>query len=307
MSIPACSQAPVYPYPVHKDIALTVTVVICTRNRPALLRDCLSAVSRLKPPPDDVLVVDNSSGDLETEHLAKKFGVRYTVEPIPGLSRARNRGLAESNSDILAYIDDDGDPDEDWLGLLLQPFADPQVAAVTGETIESHKDANEFRQAPVRTLSNRDPLWFEAATFGGLGVGTSMAIRKSACDVTPFFDVRLGRGTPIRIGEESRAFASLLARGFKAAHVPAAIVVHPLGTRDISLEASSSVSYWLMLFLESPGHRLDLLRFLYRRLRRVPLSWQRNPQAPGEIINSGWAIYLRAGLHALRLLFRGWK
>jgi glycosyltransferase involved in cell wall biosynthesis len=251
--------------------------------------------------------VDNSSGDLETEHLAKKFGVRYTVEPIAGLSRARNRGLEESNSDILAYIDDDGDPDEDWLGLLLLPFADPQVAAVTGETIESHKDANECRQAPIRTLSNRDPLWFEAASFGGLGVGTSMALRKSACDVTPFFDVRLGRGTPVRIGEESRAFASLLGRGFKAVHVPAAIVVHPLGTRDISLEASSSVAYWLMLFLESPGHRLDLLRFLYRRLRRVPLSWQRNPQAPGEIINSGWGIHMRAVLHALHLFFRGWR
>jgi len=264
-------------------------------------------VSRLKPAPDDVLVVDNSSGDSETKLLSKKFGARYTVEPIPGLSRARNRGLAESNSDFVAYIDDDGNPDEDWLGSLLQPFADPLVASVTGETIESHSNASQLRQTPLRTLSNRDPLWFEAATFGGLGVGTNMALRKSACDIVPFFDVRLGRGTPIRIGEESRAFASLLARGYRAVHVPPAVVVHPLGSRDLPLETSSSMAYWLLLFVESPGHRLDLLRFLYRRLRRVPLSWQRNPQAPGEIINSGWSTHWRAGLRALRLLFRGWK
>jgi glycosyltransferase involved in cell wall biosynthesis len=252
-------------------------------------------------------VVDNSSGEEETERVAREFGVRYTVEPITGLSRARNRGLSESNTDLVAYIDDDGRADEKWLGLLVAPFADPLVAVTTGETVELGSEADAFKGKPPRLLTSRSPLWFEIATFGGLGFGTNMVVRKSLCAGDQLFDVRLGRGTPIRLGEESHAFASLLKRGYSAVHVPQAIVIHPSSPRDVQLEASSSMAYWLLLFVESPDHRGDLLRFLFRRIRRVPLSWDRRPQLPGDIITSGWRVYLRAGLHALQLFARGWK
>ncbi len=94
---------------------LTAAVVICTRNRPIALRKCLEAVARLTRTPDEVVVVDNSSGDKETESAAREYSARYTLEPIEGLSRARNRGLIEGNSDIVAYLDDDAMPDERWL------------------------------------------------------------------------------------------------------------------------------------------------------------------------------------------------
>ena len=76
-----------------EEALLTVTIVICTRNRPCLLRECLQAVSRLDPKPDEVLVVDNTQGNKETEDAAAELGARYTIEPVTGLSRARNRGL----------------------------------------------------------------------------------------------------------------------------------------------------------------------------------------------------------------------
>ena len=252
-------------------------------------------------------MVDNSLGEEETERVAREFGVRYTVEPITGLSRARNRGLSESNTDLVAFIDDDARADEKWLGLLVAPFADPLVAVATGETVELDSETDALKNKPPRMLTSQSPLWFEIATFGGLGFGTNMIVRKSLCTGGQLFDVRLGRGTPIRLGEESHAFASLLKRGYSAVHVPQAIVVHPSWPRDIQLEASSSMAYWLLLFVESPDHRGDLLRFLFRRVRRVPLSWDRKPQLPGDIITSGWRVYLRAGLNALRLFARGWK
>jgi hypothetical protein len=145
------------------------------------------------------------------------------------------------------------------------------------------------------------------ATFGGLGFGTNMALRRSACGPGKVFDERLGRGAPLRIAEESHAFASLLARGFCAVHVPAAIVLHPEKPRDVEVEASSSMAYWLLLFFEFPGHRLDLLRFLFRRLLGKPLTWTRDPQGPGEIISSGWRVHLKAGLNGVLLYFRNRK
>jgi glycosyltransferase involved in cell wall biosynthesis len=293
--------------PLRKEIGLTAAVVICTRNRSALLEKCLQAVAALKPPPDDVLVVDNSAGDSETESIARGFSVRYSREPITGLSRARNRGMAESNTDIVAFLDDDSVPEEHWLEHILSPFADPQVAAVTGETILADVANGYSNQEPPRTLTNRDPLWFETATFGGLGVGNNMALRKAACLNGAAFDVRLGRGAPIRIAEESHAFATLLSKGYRAVHVPDAIVVHPVTNGDILTRASSSVAYWLLLFCEFPGHRLDLLRFLSRRLRRKPLPWPRNPQAPGDLITSGWRVYLRAAVRGALIYLRSRK
>jgi len=293
--------------PLQKETGLTVAVVICTRNRPAFLGNCLQAVARLKPAPDEVLVVDNSEGNEETAALALRFAVRYTVESTPGLSRARNRGMAESKTDIVAFLDDDATPDEHWLEHILTPFADPLVAAVTGETLLPETVNGFLSQESPRTLTKGDPLWFEIATFGGLGVGNNMALRKAACPTGAVFDVRLGRGAPIRIAEESHAFASLLTRGYRAVHVPDAIVVHPVTNGDIETRAASSVAYWLLLFSEFPGHRLDLLRFLFKRLRRKPLTWPRNPQAPGDIITSGWRVYLRAGIRGGLIFLRSRK
>ena len=74
-----------------KNSERTVTVVICTRNRPADLQRCLEAIAHLERGPDEVIVVDNTSGDKETEAVARDFGAVYIVESAVGLSRARNR------------------------------------------------------------------------------------------------------------------------------------------------------------------------------------------------------------------------
>src|ERR1017187_10224623 len=87
--------------------------------RPILLKRCLSAVARLHPAPTQVVVVDNSKGDADTEKVAREFGARYTLEPKAGLSHARKRGLDECETEAVAFLDDDAIPQPDWLGTLL--------------------------------------------------------------------------------------------------------------------------------------------------------------------------------------------
>jgi glycosyltransferase involved in cell wall biosynthesis len=222
-----------------------------------------------------------------------------------GLSRARNRGLAASNTDIVAYLDDDCEPEQQWLGILLEPFKNEMVGATTGTVITPQSPPRDLSTAAVRTLSDKDPLWFEIATFGGLGLGGNMALRKSACAGWQVFDERLGRGAPLQIGEETYAFAQLISRGYTAVNLPRAIVHHPPMTRySIENEARNSFSYWLLLFSAFPDHRADLIRFLSRRLWRKPLSWPREPQEPGDIIKSGWRVYIKAGISGLVLFLR---
>lgn len=287
---------------------LTATVVICTRNRPALLWRCLEAITHLERTPDEVIVVDNTSGDGETEAAARQFSAHYTFEPIAGLSRARNRGLSESKSEIVAYLDDDALPDERWLEFLLEPFADPRVGAVTGQTILPEAQAESGNLESTRFVSNKDRQWFEIAAFGGLGIGTNMALRKAACNGWKVFDERLGRGTQFQGMEEHHAFVHLLSIGYCAVHVPAAIVVHRSQQHgDIKQEARNQIAYSMLLFSEYPGQRLDLLRFLFRRARRKPLTWPRDTADPGEIITSGWRVLLTASFRAVALFFRSRK
>jgi glycosyltransferase involved in cell wall biosynthesis len=270
-----------------------------------LLRKCLEAIVRLDPGADEILVVDNTAGDAKAEAVSRELGARYIVEASPGLSRARNRGLKESKSEIVAYVDDDAMPDVAWLGLLLEPFADPRVAAATGRIhITGYGPVGRMQDAP-RVLNNKVPQWFEIATFGGLGLGSNMALRKTASGGRKLFDERLGRGAPFQSGEEYYAFALLLSQSYSAVYVPTAIVYHPpLSRRSVEQEACNCFTYWLLLFAEFPRNRGDLLRFLFRRLRRKPLTWARDPQGPGEIIGSGWRVKLKAALMGAILFLR---
>ncbi|HVC45664.1 MAG TPA: glycosyltransferase family 2 protein [Terracidiphilus sp.] len=289
-------------------VPVSVTVCVCTRNRPDLLRACLAGVTRMSPAADEILVVDNSSGDAAIKQIALEFGARYVLEPKPGLSRARNMAVAESASDVVAFLDDDAVPDEKWLESLLQPFADARVSTVTGRIVTPESPILGPDQRAPRTLTNRDLRWFEAACFGGLGLGSNMALRKSTCKGLTIFDVRLGRGAPFQIAEENYAFARLLSLGHTAVHVPAAVVYHPPFHRaSIEQEARNSITYWLLLFSQFPGHRMDLLRFLLRRLRKQKLSWPRDSQDPGDIISSSWQVTIKAATTGLILFLRSRK
>lgn len=293
------------PRRVSEESDLTTTIVICTRNRPTHLRKCLEGIAHLERAPDEVIVVDNTSGDEETEAVAREFSAVYTAEPILGLSRARNRGLAESNSEIVAYLDDDAVPDGRWLKLLLEPFADPRVAVVTGGTNSPESRAGGCNQEPTRFLSNKDRLWFEIAAFGGLGIGANMAVRKAACVGWKVFDERLGRGGPFQGAEEHHAFVHILSLSYCAAHVPAAIVFHSCQKPgDIKLEARNQIAYSMLLFAEYPGQRLNLLRFFFRRALRKPLTWPRDSPDPGKIISCGWPVLLAESFNAALLFFR---
>jgi len=289
---------------VSKDSELAVSIVICTRSRPGYLRKCLEAVAQLTPAADEVLVVDNTDGDAQTELIAHEFGARYTIEKMPGLSRARNRGIAESRCDIVAYLDDDAAPEIHWLGFLREPFSDLNIAAVTGRLLIPDSDTKSNLLLP-RRLSNKDPMWFEIAAFGGLGLGSNMAVRKSAADGRVIFEERLGRGAPFQIAEEHYALACFVSWGYTVVYVPEAIVFHPpRRRRDVEQEARNSIAYSWLLFFEFPDHRLDLLRFLIRRMRGQRLTWPRDTQEPGEIVTSGWRVLLKAALSATWLFLR---
>ena len=117
------------------------TIVICTHNRADLIGQSVeAALGQVRAGRDEVVVVDNASTDATPGVLAdllRRTGSAFHVvrEPQLGLSVARNRGLAEANGEIVAYLDDDAVPHAGWLEALEKPYRDPSVVAVGGRIV----------------------------------------------------------------------------------------------------------------------------------------------------------------------------
>jgi len=264
----------------------TCTVVICTRDRPAELDRCLRAVRKIDYSSFEVLVVDNAPSKAPAREAAE-CSARYVIEPVKGLSRARNRGALESASDLIAYIDDDAIPEPQWLSSIAAAFEDPRVMAAAGRVIPFEPSQSStgvplpgMREGrPQRVVDLSDPYWFEIANFAGIGGGANMAFRRSAFAEWPGFDIRLGRGAVIDGGEEDYAFFSLIDRGFSVVYTPRAVVRHPVPDtleeiRSAHLRALATISaYIIFLFFDQPRYRMRLLRYIAGGVVSVPRAW----------------------------------
>lgn len=89
-----------------------VSVVLCTRDpvRSRLARTLAGLSSQMLPSSQwELLLIDNgSTPSISTAELPPHTSnIRVIVEPVPGLTAARLRGIAESRSDVIVFVDDD--------------------------------------------------------------------------------------------------------------------------------------------------------------------------------------------------------
>lgn len=265
------------------------SVVVCTRDRPALLERCLSAVGALDHPSYEVIVVDNGSGDASTARLARRFGAQYLLEPRVGLSRARNVGARAARGDIVAFTDDDGVPDDDWLRRHADALAEGGLSGTTGRVLSLEPDsptarahdavgADDLGPHPLR-VDRRSPRWFELANFGGVGVGGNFALRRGLFAFGWGFREDLGLGNEI-LGEEHYAFFELIRAGHAISYVPEAIVRHQppsemtgVGCRKRRTLRSSG-AYLVMLLVEERGYRKWTLAYAVTSIGDRRRAWR---------------------------------
>ncbi len=261
----------------------SITVIVCTRDRPALLEQCLCALSKQTIRHFDTLVVDNAP-TRPIRDICERWGANWVLAPTPGLTHARNVGARLAQGEIIVYIDDDAVPEADWLELLVEDFRDPEIAAVTGRVHymkaqgDSRAISDEEASAGVvrmrRVFDQKTPRWFALACFGGIGDGGNMAFRRRLITSVQPFDERLGRGRALDSGDEHVLFASLLTKGYRIAHNPSASVRHP-SPPTLELQKArrfsdlrSSIAHLLFVWGEFPGYRIEVLRFLFRAMRK---------------------------------------
>lgn len=286
--------APTAHCPNHVESEETVTVVVCTRNRAVMLDRCLGALQALTYPYLDFLVVDNAPSDDSTRRVVERFAAAdprfaYVVEPLPGLSRARNRGLVTAGGRYLAYTDDDVSVDPLWIEGLIRGFQRrPDVACVTGLACSAGitSPAEVYFDARAASWSKRcDPDLFELPSpvdrgplypysAGIFGTGANFAFDRGVVLGLGSFDEALGAGTPTRGGEDLDIFVRVLRAGGAIAYEPAALVWHHHRADDASLLQQmygygTGLSAFMLKLLIQRATRADVLRRIPGGLARM--------------------------------------
>ncbi|MEZ5304502.1 MAG: glycosyltransferase [Verrucomicrobiales bacterium] len=115
---------------------LPYSVVIATLDRPDDLRRALRSLRAQAHPPAEVVVADASEGDASrlvcASSLAPGFRVRHLRCAVKSAAQQRNDGAALATTPLIAFMDDDAAADPDCLAELAEPFADGEVAGVSG-------------------------------------------------------------------------------------------------------------------------------------------------------------------------------
>jgi GT2 family glycosyltransferase len=219
-----------------------ISVVVCTKDRPDRLEACLHHLDRLEYPGFEVVVVDNSPAHDAVRVLVgtRPGGVRYryVAEPRGGLSWARNAGIAAAAGDIIAFLDDDEEPDHHWLAGIAGGFArGDDIGCVTGvilpvrldtqvqdwfERSGGHSKGRGLSPAVFSRQGPQSPM-FPLPPFGA---GGNMAFRREVLASIGGFDVAMGAGTPARASEDTLALTLVLLAGYRIAYEPAALVRH---------------------------------------------------------------------------------
>jgi hypothetical protein len=224
----AVVEAPAPP----SDPAPKASVIICTRRWSDRLARTLRAVADQQiAHAYEVIVVDNS-GQIQAGP-ANTGAARIVVCPVPGLSAARNAGLAEARGDLVCFLDDDALPAPDWLAWICRAFDEHPSAVVVGGHIRL-----KLPDSPPRALRpgwrkywseflTDDTDYTEVGSWARFPWGANWSARRDALRAVGGFRSRYGRTGDNYWGGEEMVAASLMQRlGGAVAIEPRASVLH---------------------------------------------------------------------------------
>lgn len=159
---------------------MTYSIIIPTRNRCAILRQCLDALpagTRGLPAPQ-LIVVDDCSTDytrkvIEEFRSASGWRVHWLRQDRPmGANAARNAALRLAGGDVIVFIDDDVFVTEGWLGKLQKGLcrerpvvSGPVRLTIEGAVLGKHRE--EIQSFFGEIL--RSPVGFDGEPLPALG------------------------------------------------------------------------------------------------------------------------------------------
>lgn len=304
----------------------SLTVIIPTNRRTAL-PTALASLAAQSDKNFDVLIVDNSRDGEVARTMTEFEGLSIWTchEPMPGVARARNRGLSAVTSEFTAWIDDDEIADPDWISWIRRGFASPgRPDAIAGVMLpaeletaaqvnfERYGGFNKGRpMVPVELRAGEpsvvDPL-YPLPNFGSSG---NMAFRTETLRAIGGFNSRLG--TPgIHGGEDTWVLSFAIEAGSMVLHWPSAVTWHYHRKTDEELVkqffgyTAALTAYYTAVVFASPKYLGRLLGFVPPGIKRIVASRQpghEEKEAPPAEFPEELLVAVRRGLLAGPFLY----
>jgi glycosyltransferase involved in cell wall biosynthesis len=198
---------------------VTVSVLICTRDRVGSLRETLESISRARVPRGwsiETVVVDNGSTD-GTRDLVESFRfpwgkARFELELQKGVASARSRALKVARGEVLLWTDDDVRVPQDWIEKMASPILEGTSEVLAGGVVLAPGRERSWMGPCMRAwLASSESLNPEGP---GRMIGANMAFHRSVLSVVSCFDPELGPGA-LGMGEETLFSYQLTERGIR--------------------------------------------------------------------------------------------
>ena len=284
--------------------APSVSIILRSYNEGWALRETLPALVAQNYKPWEFIVIDSGSTDGSVE-LLRQFQPRHLVQ-IPhheyNPARVMNQGMQLAASDFGIFLNADATPQgADWLGPLVTPLLEPQVAAVFGRQVPRPDCQAVFAHDYERCFGpNR-----ESAKWDHFFSMASSGIRKDIW-------ARRGFNEQMQYSEDDEYTRWCRAHGWRVVYVPESVAMHShnytaaqawkrsfgegraLAAVCDSLAAHPTWDRKVLLGWANDARRDLIYCTRTRRLKEWPhalrIRWQQRSGAHAGF-RSGWAAY----------------
>ncbi|MBY0565187.1 MAG: glycosyltransferase [Hyphomonadaceae bacterium] len=275
-----------------------LAAVICTYNRYDVLPGAIESVLQQDIDANDldIIVVDNSPDQTEAARFAARYAgtrVRYLLEPIPGLSNARNVGALACSARYVAYIDDDAVAASDWARNVVAAFRQfSPKAGVVGGRITPRWIAPRPDWLPDELIGN-----LSIVDWGGrtrpLGktewlAGCNIAFERDTLLALGGFSRALGRvgaGAALLSNEESAVIDRFVDAGRIAIYAPDATVEHLIEPARLQQSWFRRRAAWQAVsdYIKDPEKASAYARAAAERLRQELAQSPEGAPPPGFV------------------------
>lgn len=291
---------------------MKLSVIICTYNRDKYIYNVLKSIAENDFSQDmyEIILVNNNSTD-NTELECTRFQVdypnvtfRYCVERQQGLSYARNRGIIESNNEILIYVDDDASVNKQYLFAYFDFFANnPGIYAAGGpvepvyETAEP-KWMSHYTKRLITGYVNKGVKQLEY-TDGSYPGGGNCAFRKEIFAKIGHFNVDLGRkGSSLVGAEEKDIFDKIQSIGGRYFYLPTPVLYHIIPETKLSKDYFYRITYAIGVSESKRTKAISAWKY-FKRLIAEGIKW-----AASVVLFFAYLIGGRPARGAKLLVFR---
>ena len=217
-----------YENTITKELSPTVSVIVPTLNAEKELPQLLSALLAQDFPIGEILVIDSSSEDKTVEICEAYSKVLVISIPREEFDHGKTRDMAarRSKGEIVVFLTQDAIPaDEGFLGKLISPLKNPEVAVSVGRQLPK-LDASKMEELVRRFNYPSDSNVRPADDIPRMGIKAFFCSDSCAAYRKDVYIALGGFEYPLKSNEDMLFAAKALQNGYRVAYTADACVYH---------------------------------------------------------------------------------